>query len=87
MDPIFYFGCFVGFVFATFLGYGVNQIQKARKLVDAPDKLQSASVLTNKTPRQVMQAGFSATMQIIGWFMVLATVTGLFLALLFYAAG
>ena len=82
MDTLFLPGCFVGFIFATFVGYVFGQIQRARNLVNAPDRFQAAQVQTNRTPRQVMQAAFSASMQIIGWVIILVMASGLLLVLL-----
>ena len=70
MEMDFFSGC-MGFVFASFLGFAITQMQKARRRVGAHKRKQTVSMQTNDTPQEVTRDHFKAMFEVAGWVIVL----------------
>jgi hypothetical protein len=78
----FYLGCFMGFVFASFIGFVLNQIRLEQKNIGAHRKPQVVLAQSPKTPADVVNSHRSAVARIVGWTMLLVAVSaGFFFAL------
>ena len=68
----FYRGFLFGFFAAGVLGYTAQQIRLARKIMGAPDRPQTVTLKTEKTPRQVVREGQAAAVSFLFWLIMLA---------------
>lgn len=64
-------GFICGLVVAGILGYIVQQIRFAHKTMGAPDRPQTVTLKTEKTPRQVVREGSVAALRFWFWLMML----------------
>jgi hypothetical protein len=87
VSPDFILGVMVGFVFATFFGYVLGQIQRARSISGAPGRPQVVVTPTRMTPREVMGEAFRAGLAVIGWTIVLGAGTWFFIAMILFGGG
>jgi hypothetical protein len=81
----FFLGCFMGFVFASFIGFVLNQIRLEQKNIGAHRKPQVVLAQSPKTPADVVSSHRMAMVRIIGWSMLLVAVSaGFFFALMVF---
>ena len=66
-----FWGFFLGFMAATFFGFVMSQIQKARRRVGAHRRTQTVVLHTEKTPQDVRADHFKAIFEIASWVILL----------------